>query len=117
MFPGTKVVAIDNDKEELEVIVSTLRSLGLACISYNYPEEMPPQPSLVTGLRILFLDIHLVGGTSPGGGGNVFNAPVSMIERLITERNGPYALITWSSTDLHDGLMNRISQSATLADR
>jgi hypothetical protein len=117
MFPGAKIVAIDDQRQELDVIVGTLRSLGLACISYNYPDEVPEDSVRFTGIRVIFLDINLIGGTSPGSNSLVLNAPVSMVERLVGEDNGPYALISWSSTTLHQALMQRIRSSQTLSAR
>lgn len=117
MFPGAKIIAIDDEEDELAKIVASLRELGLACISYNYPDEMPPEPNDVSGIRVLFLDINLIGGASPDQDANVFNAPISLIERLVTDSNGPYALITWSSTELHGRLMERIEQTESLKNR
>jgi len=117
MFSGAKIIAVDDELEELEKIVSSLRELGLACIAYNYPDELPDETPISSGLRVLFLDINLIGGASPGQDASVLNAPISLIERLISDNNGPYALITWSSTELHDSLIARISKTASLANR
>jgi hypothetical protein len=117
MFPGAKIIAIDDERTELDTIVGTLRSLGLACVAFNYPDERPEEGVEFTGIRVIFLDINLVGGASPGSSASVFAAPISIIDRLITEQNGPYALITWSSTDLHDGLVEEISKSKALVNK
>nr|WP_272210221.1 hypothetical protein [Marinicella sp. W31]MDC2876085.1 hypothetical protein [Marinicella sp. W31] len=108
---------MDDEVDELEKIVSSLRKLGLACIAYNYPDELPEEFPNGSGLRVLFLDINLIGGASPDQDANVFNAPVSLIDRLVSDSNGPYALITWSSTDLHDRLIERIAATASLAHK
>jgi|GEM_PF-4150568 len=117
MFPGAKIIAVDDEPEELEKIVSSLRKLGLACIAYNYPDDLPEDFPNGSGLRVLFLDINLVGGSSPDQDANVLNAPISLVERLVSEDNGPYALITWSSTSLHNNLIERIATTASLQQK
>jgi len=117
MFPGAKIIAIDDEIDALHAVVQSLRSLGLASISYNYPDEAPSPGDVAPGIRIVFLDINLVGGASPDQDANVFNAPISLLDRLISDGNGPYALITWSSTHLHDRLVERIKQTAALAQK
>lgn len=114
MFPSTKIVAVDDEREQLDIIVGSLRALGLGCIAYAYPDDIPEIDPSFSGVRALFLDIRLVGGTSPG---QALNAPVSLLSRLIGENNGPYTLITWSSTDLHDQLIARINQTPSLKNR
>lgn len=116
MFPGTKVVAVDDDREELSRIVGTLRDLGIGCISYNYPNERPEQ-SNDSSVRVIFMDINLVGGNSPENDPQVFAAPISLIGRIISDTNGPYALITWSDTNLHESLVERIAQTPELANK
>jgi hypothetical protein len=114
VFPRTKIIAVDDERDELDKIVGSLRTLGLGCLAYRYPDDLPAADPQFSGIRALFLDIRLVGGTSPG---QALNAPISLISRLIGEDNGPYALITWSSTDLHDQLIARINQTPSLKNR
>lgn len=108
MFPGAKVVAVDDDPAELARIVGSLRELGIGCIAYNYPTDIPDTFAF-TSVRLVFMDINLLGGASPGSDPNVFAGPVSLVERIISDSNGPYALITWSDTDLHNRLIERIA--------
>jgi hypothetical protein len=117
MFPGVKIVAIDDELTELERLIDSLRQLGLACISYNYPSQKPSDETDTSGLRLLFIDINLIGGSSPGNHANTLNAAMRLINQLIKEDNGPYALITWSSTNLHDELIERISQNNDMKDK
>lgn len=117
MFPGAKVIAVDDDEDQLARLLTSLRALGIACLSYNYPNEAPDDTPDSSGLRILFLDINLIGGASPDQDANVFNAPISLIDRLVSMENGPYALITWSSTGLHQRLIDRIDQTDALKEK
>ncbi|MGJ4884326.1 hypothetical protein [Bradyrhizobium sp. HKCCYLRH1065] len=53
-------------------------------------------------------DINLVGGASPGNDNATLGPPVSLIDRIVSAENGPYALATWSTTDLHEALIKRM---------
>ena len=117
MFDNTKIIAVDDEADALDALRSSLRQLGMPCLTYNYPNEQPDTACPHTGIRLLFLDINLIGGTSPEDDASVFNAPISLMERLIAEGNGPYALIAWSSTELHGKLIERINATASLQSR
>lgn len=115
MFPGAKVVAVDDDPAELARITGSLRELGIGCIAYNYPTDIPPEAFAFASVRVIFMDINLIGGTSSGNDPNVFAAPISLVDRIISPENGPYALITWSDTNLHSRLLQRIDVAHELA--
>ncbi|WP_407148336.1 hypothetical protein [Bradyrhizobium sp. ORS 86] len=108
MFPGAKIVVVDDDSVHLEAVISALRKLGLACLSYHYPDERPAVDTSFGGIRLVVIDINLVGGTSPGNDHATLGPPASLIDRIISAENGPYALVTWSTTDLHDALIQRM---------
>jgi hypothetical protein len=115
MFPGAKIIVIDDDEDDLKAAVAALRTLGLACISYRYPDELPEKS--FGGVRLFICDINLLGADSPGDEGRALAPVISLIERVISEDNGPYALITWSTTNLHNALVQRVSQTASLSNR
>ena len=117
MFPGAKVIVVDDDRDELDSIVGSLRALGIGSAAYRYPDDIPDELPSYSGVRALFLDINLIGGSSPGGSAAILNAPLSLVGRFISEENGPYALITWSSTTLHQQLMTRVAQTTSLATK
>jgi len=117
MFPGAKIIAVDDDENGLEQIVSTLRRLRMACVAYHYPDPDLGADANFCGVRLVFMDIQLVGGTSPGAG-NVYDAPISVLRRTIREDNGPYALITWSNNpSWYDGLLVRMKETPAMTRR
>lgn len=117
MFPGAKIVVVDDDSEHLEAVVVALRRLGLACLSYHYPDERPTAETAFGGIRLLITDINLVGGNSPGNDAATLGPPASLIDRIISPENGPYALITWSTTDLHQALIQRMLDQGFADDK
>jgi hypothetical protein len=116
MFPGAKIIAIDDDEDDLRAVLASLRNLGLACVSYQYPDEQPGE-QVFHGVRLFISDINLLGGGSPGDETKALAPVISLIERIIPEDNGPYALITWSTTGLHDALIRRIAETGSLKGR
>ena len=117
MFPGAKIIAVDDDEGDLKKLISALRSLGLGCVSFQYPDEQPDAEVRFTGIRLFVTDINLVGGDSPGDEAQKLSPAISLIDRIITKENGPYALVTWSTTALHDALVERIRTTESLKDR
>ena len=52
MFPGAKIVAVDDDVDHLNAIVAALRSLGIACLSYHYPDGRPDADTALAVLKL-----------------------------------------------------------------
>ncbi len=117
MFPGAKIIAIDDEEDDLRKVTGALKGLGLACASFQYPDEQPPADVTFGGIRLFITDINLIGGNSPGDEGRILATAISLIERIISNENGPYALITWSTTGLHDALVARIKATGSLSRR
>jgi len=117
MFPGAKIIAVDDDEDDLRKILVALKNLGLACASFQYPDEQPQAGISFGGIRLYITDINLIGGDSPGDEARKLTTAISLIERIIARGNGPYALITWSTTTLHDALVARIKATGSLSER
>lgn len=117
MFPAPKIVVIDDEVNDLKVIIGALKSLGLGCISYHYPDERPDEGVAFGGLRLFITDINLIGGDSPGDQNQKLAPVISLLGRIIAADNGPYALITWSTTELHNALVERIGLTDTLKEK
>lgn len=118
MFPGAKIVAVDDNADELAKIVSALRQLQLACIAYNYPDDpLPDKGAITESVRLIFLDINLIGGTSTNED-LILTGPITVLDRIIKDNNGPYALVTWSTNaSLHAKLLARIKNTPSLEKR
>src|SRR5580692_10334016 len=112
MFPGAKIVVIDDDASDLDAVITALKGLGHACISYRYPDERPEEGISFGGIRLFITDINLIGGDSPGDEARKLTPAISLVERIIADENGPYALITWSTTTLHAAFVKRVGETA-----
>nr|CBA30142.1 hypothetical protein Csp_C22070 [Curvibacter putative symbiont of Hydra magnipapillata] len=93
--PYSRVAAIDDNDEHLKAIAWGLSQAGFCPLPFLFEDgdlaSPPPEP--VAGIRIIFTDIHMIGG-------NLDNHKVhagiiiKCLKRIAA--SGPYALIFWS---------------------
>jgi hypothetical protein len=93
MFPAPKIVVVDDNKEDVDAIVRGLADLGTTALGVHYSPNLV-KPPILRGLRILFLDLHLLGA---GDSGQQLKATVGILEDLLAPDCGPYVVILWSS--------------------
>lgn len=91
----SRVVAIDDIEDHLQKIVWGLGKAGFCALPFLFEDgklENPPEQP-VLGVRIVFSDIHLIGG-----GPNNEKIHASNIIRCLKQivASGPYVLIFWS---------------------
>ncbi|MBX3671270.1 MAG: hypothetical protein KF778_22970, partial [Rhodocyclaceae bacterium] len=91
----TRVVAIDDDDDHLQKIVWGLGKARFCALPFRFVDgqlENPPAQPL-PGIRIVFTDIHLVGG-------GLFNerthaaSIINCLKQIVAP--GPYVLVFWS---------------------
>ena len=68
-------------------------------IRYDPKLLMKTGKERLRGVRLVFMDIDLIGDGVPGTGSKTFSAVQKALEYCLDERNGPYILITWSTFD------------------
>lgn len=112
MLPLTNVIAIDDSEEDLASIGKALQQLGIACLLLHYSSGAATHfPVGLRGVRLILLDINLIGGTVPStsefGSNPVMFAPIlSILNQTLSMDNGPYILMTWSvQSHLHNSLI------------
>lgn len=93
MFPFPKIVVVDDDKDDVDAIIRGLADLGTTALGVHYSPELI-SPPILRGLRILFLDLHLLGA---GDSEQQIKATVGILEGLLAPDCGPYVVILWSS--------------------
>lgn len=91
MLPSPRIIAIDDEENELHALVNSLNCSGYACLAVKYTAE-----GLVCNAgdaRVIFFDLHLNGNS---------NAPrethFSIISSTLAEIKpaGPYVIILWT---------------------
>jgi len=109
MKPFSRVVALDNDEEDLDAIVRALGRAGYSAIPYLFdvgtfvPEITQP----CAGLRLVFSDIHLTPTSSINGVDHA--ATIGNFLKQIVP-TGPYGVIFWSK---HEADENSIVRELT----
>lgn len=112
MLPTPKIIAIDDNKQELDALTVSLAKIGVSClgIHYSHEEGMAGQ---YPDVRVLFFDLHLLGN-SLGTKSLHFSHILNCLHTVSPQ--GPYVIVVWSQhsdevddDDEGDSLENYIS--------
>lgn len=91
---GGKVVIVDDRFEE---VLPLIRILNTHSVSVNYftgkKDELPVIP--LEGVRLFFLDLRFSPSIDTK---TIVSNACNILKNIIGEKNGPYLLITWSTT-------------------
>jgi len=91
MFPSAKVLAIDDQEDDLNDIRDGLHAAGIACMPIHFTLPLPDLAP-AQGVRIVFLDLNLVGG--PLDAAQLADIAGQTLKKYVA--TGPYLLIFWS---------------------
>ena len=91
MFEPPRVIAIDDDLQHLDSLVSGLQHHGVACLPVHFvdTDSIKPCPDV----RVIFSDLNLIGRASDHTG--QFAALTTLLEQRIAPR-GPYFILLWT---------------------
>lgn len=95
MFLNTcrKVVVIDDRIEEAVPLIKMLSGNGATTLYYSGQiDELPSEP--IEGIRLVFCDLKF---SVTADSKNVISNVVSILKKVISENNGPYILLIWST--------------------
>lgn len=110
--PYSRVVAIDDVEDHLQKIVWGLGKAGFCTIPFLFQDgrlESPPE-NPIQGIRVVFTDIHMVGGGPQNERLHATNI-ISSIRSAIAP--GPYVLIFWSQyPGDHEAISRLITERA-----
>ncbi|WP_439450766.1 hypothetical protein [Stenotrophomonas sp. ATs4] len=116
MIVAPRFIAVDDKKEHLEAIVSSLQKLGAPCIGVQYDLENDLNASHFRGVRCLFMDLHLTGGNLKTDHKGDFSRIQQILEDCIDSRGGPFILVMWTQhPDLKDQLVEYLERNIDLA--
>jgi len=89
-----KIIAVDNDQEELDRIEECFKDLRIACfpLLYSSGDELK---SKFKGIRLAFFDVNLSAG-NPTNDPMLCSIISDALKKILAYDNGPYALIFWS---------------------
>lgn len=94
MLPRPRVVAIDNDPDDLNAIADALNGAGTACLKLLYEGGLQ-EGTILEQVRVIFIDLHL---SHPSGMNNQlhFGAIGALLKEYVAINNGPFILIVWT---------------------
>jgi hypothetical protein len=98
MIPSPKIAVIDDEPKAIKAICRSLEKMDTSCLPVLVEAGVPSVSAPIKGIRLLFLDIHLVTGVTEGAA--LYETNASILERVISPDNGPYVLVVWT-TDKH----------------
>lgn len=118
MFTPGRYVVVDDNPDELKLLVNALHRIGAPCVAHLYKADAPPADGFLRGVRVLFLDLHLVPGIQMGDHQAAFNNIVQLLEGGIEPASGPYIIVLWSSyANQRAELERRIAERLTPGKR
>lgn len=97
MFTPGRYVAIDDNRDELRLLVDALHELGAPCVGIHYKPDKGVDAAKLRGVRILFLDLHLLGGMQGADDAMTFEVIRELLDTGITPDAGPYVIVLWTS--------------------
>lgn len=93
--PRNKIIVVDNRKDQLDELCTPFYDSGLGCRGFLYDATYD---SPLVGIRIAFFDINLQDLTAPEEKkAQIYATLVDALRLYISEHNGPYALVFWTS--------------------
>lgn len=117
MYHSARIIAVDDSSADLEKLENQIKKRGSACLSIKFTgaSDLPADP--IIGIRLIFMDINLLSGSPANAGPQTFSTNLAVIDKLISEDNGPYALITWTTTSEHENLIQHLNARLTKKKR
>jgi hypothetical protein len=118
MFTRGRYVVVDDNENELQALISALHACGVPCVPILYKAEEPLPDGFLAGVRVLFLDLHLVPSVQLGDHAPAINNLIQLLESGISPESGPYVIVLWSShAGQHAELSKKIGERLDPAKR
>jgi hypothetical protein len=89
-----RVVVLDDSEEEGLQIIKALWHNQIPAIYFSGPDTAPPTNERLVGVRLVFLDMDLVPGTTDPK--SKMSALVGTLRRILAPNNGPYSVVAWT---------------------
>lgn len=111
MIIAPRIIAVDDDPDHLKALEEAFDGLGGLCECIEFGRASDRTVPFASGVRVLFMDINLLPGAAANLGPRTFSPIVTIVRKLISPDNGPYALVTWTSNvAAHDALTDYLEQ-------
>ena len=115
MIIAPRIIAVDDNPEHLKALEQAFDGLGGLCECIEFGRASDRTVPFASGVRVLFMDINLLPGAAADFGPRTFSPIVTIVRKLISPDNGPYALVTWTNNvAAHDALTDYLEQQLSL---
>jgi len=111
------IIIVDDSVEDGRLISNSIQAAGYSAryIEYKKNKLFELSKNKLRGVRIVFMDIHLIPEGTSGEDKNYYSAVQKALESILDQKNGPYIMITWSeysdkSKDLYSFLDERLTK-------
>lgn len=101
MFTRARYVVIDDKENELNQLADCLRKIGAPCLPLLYDVVEGIDTRHLSGVRLLFLDLHLTTGGQSTDVAQASAVIAAMLEEGIVPAAGPYVIILWTTHQPH----------------
>ena len=91
-----RIVAVDNDADHLTAILEAFQRLGMPCLGIRYGQETGIGDAKLEGVRVLFLDLHLVGALIATDVNTHYGIIADILQKNISPTGGPFVLVIWT---------------------
>ncbi|HEY8270038.1 MAG TPA: hypothetical protein VIG33_04070 [Pseudobdellovibrionaceae bacterium] len=96
IFTAPRFVVVDDKIEHLEAIVQAFQQLGSPCIGIQYKPEEELDANIFRGVRVLFLDLHLIDSSVKTDDRPHYAVIAGILEDKIHVNGGPFVLVLWT---------------------
>jgi hypothetical protein len=96
IFSASRFVVVDDKIEHLQAITQAFQALGTPCTGVKFDPADDLNPAHFSGVRCLFLDLHLTGGQIGTDHRGDFARIQTILEDNISPQGGPFVLVMWT---------------------
>jgi len=96
MFTPSRFVVVDDNERHLTAILRIFQLIGSPCLGIRYEAETPLDSHHFRGVRVLFLDLHLLEGLAASDEARHYGQITSILEDNIDAVGGPFVLVVWT---------------------
>ena len=97
IFTPPRFVVVDDKPEHLDAILNVFQELGSPCLGVTYEPEKGLDKTNFEGVRVLFLDLHLIDHTPTTDDKPHFGLIAKLLEDNISATGGPFVLVVWTA--------------------
>lgn len=112
MLTPPRFIVVDDKPHHLKAILDVFQELGAPCIGITYDPAGSFDPRHFSGVRALFLDLHLLEGVAGSDNRRHYAQIAAILEDNINPTGGPFVLVLWTEhPHLRDELVQYLDES------